>query len=255
MAHGYMIHHKMNRLAKLTRSLIKPNLALAPLWGVLLLGCYPNQKENLEKSTSEIQTIEIAVKTLAHSDTFSCDRWTGVGYDLENPAFRSLIVILKGPSPASDLKRVFDSGSSAAKLYSICGLYFCSKQLFDKALNDIAAHPIAGEVLFCDADLVYKLSAMEILKTPEKESVRLLYGESLQDYVARTAKFGSLDIAGGGIPVRLLDESWIEFRNAKDFMTSNDDDIRNRTSFIEARERFYSLWMSAIKKTDTVQEK
>lgn len=221
---------------------------------LVVISCHP-RKPAIEAADGDSELVRKSIDSLKKVDAYICDDRMGLGFKIENPAYAPFIAILEGPNPAADFKRVFEEGTPAAKIYSLCGLYFCSPSDFHAAVEQVIANPIPGDVFFGDADQYYKQPVMDIIKAPDPNpdtaanAVSLIYGETLPDYMARTAKFGMLDIYGGGLPVRLLDASWWEFCSSKDFPGSEVVSLEERRRyFIQERFKFYSRWNSALQK-------
>lgn len=189
------------------------------------------------------------IATIQNAKYFTYDKWEGISNQKKSDCWEAWVAILEHKDGARIFLQLYEEASNGeTKLYALCGLYFCSYKEFQRIMALLRRAPFQGKVTVIDGDTESVLDARLLIECTgyPAEPARLWYGESLTDFVARKGKLQFLDIYGGGIPARLLDESWLDRRSAIDFESSESSDEQQGINIIKARERFYRRWRDAI---------
>ena len=192
--------------------------------------------------------VEKHVSVLVHAKVFTQDK--PPEDFIPGSCWEAWIAILEQPGGARTFEKVFEHTevTTAGKIYALCGLYFCDHGLFERKIEALRLAPVAGDVNFQRGDVFYQVpfSALVENTDPAIEHARLWYGESLSDYISRTRELRPVDVAGGGIPARLLDESWVGRAGTIDFAEYNELSVADGIELVRVRERFYKRWRRAI---------
>ena len=114
-------------------------------------------------------------------------------------AFR---VLARSPSARAAFLALFRDGSRAGRLYAACGLYFADPPSFDAAVAELASE--GGSVDTVDGCIVGEDRVTELVRAPGGRHVAVPAGQTLGDVLTRDQ--GRIDIAGGYVPLRLLDD-------------------------------------------------
>lgn len=239
-----MIHQNRKHLA--ARRIIKCFLAaIAVFIGSLLIA-----GKGDGKSDRKAKVWESAVR-LQRTSAYCFDNEAVFAQVERDTNFKDFIAILESENPYPIYREILREGSLAGKIYALCGIYFCSKDAFEREVQLLQKSMPVGKVHVIDGDQKFDLLFSDLMDGKEMGAVRLYYSESLSEYGARTGKLGVLDVIGGGIPVRLLDETWIEHRNRTDFQDARKITEDQAQEFLEAKRKFYSRWLDAMRKTKT----
>jgi hypothetical protein len=126
---------------------------------------------------------------------------TKVGFAGQTPqvvvAFR---ILLKSPDAAAAFKGLLADGTTAGKLYALCGLYYADPDYFDRAVA-----PFRGsrrEVATLMGCIMSRAKVGSIVESPSPKAVRLKNRKQTVTEWARETKTDGMiyDIVGGGWP-------------------------------------------------------
>lgn len=153
-----------------------------------------------------------AFGVISHTQRFTDG---AIGDGGETPAeVSALRVLIQDPGAAPALRRIYAEGSTGAKLYALCGMWFVDRSAFTQHVHELAAH--TGTVEYQSGCMIDERQAVADLVRSDRAHVVRLRGpdQRVKDWARQAGMLEGgywLDIEGGGIPDDLvMDGGWAE---------------------------------------------